>query len=69
MSREVIKASGMSCQHCAMRVTKGLKELAGVLEVEVDLSSGNITVDYDPADVGREKMEEAVKNAGYQVVG
>ena len=69
MSREVIKASGMSCQHCAMRVTKGLKELAGVREVEVDLSSGSITVDFDPAEVNRDKMEEAVKKAGYEVVG
>lgn len=68
MNREVIKASGMSCQHCVMRVTKGLKELAGVQEIEVDLSSGSITVDFDPAKVSRDKMEEAVKKAGYEVV-
>ncbi len=68
MDRNVIKATGMTCQHCVMRVTKGLKALNGVEEVAVDLSSGNITVDYDGAKVSKEQLDGAVKEAGYQVV-
>jgi len=68
MKREIIKASGMSCQHCVMRVTKSLKEIDGVGEVSVDLQSGSITVDCDDG-VARDRLETAVTQAGYQVTG
>jgi len=68
MDRDVIKATGMTCQHCVMRVTKELKALESVNDVTVDLPTGNITVDYDRAKVSKEQLDNAVKQAGYQVV-
>ncbi len=68
MDRDVIKATGMTCQHCVMRVTKELKALGGVDDVAVDLPTGNITVDYNRAKVSKEQLDNAVKQAGYQVV-
>lgn len=63
-----IKISGMSCAHCVARVEKSLKDLDGVKEVKVDLETGKACVKYNPKKVEPSKLEEAVKEAGYDVV-
>ena len=63
-----IKISGMSCAHCVARVEKSLKNVDGVKEVKVDLESGKATVKYNPKKVEPSKLEEAVKEAGYNVI-
>ena len=68
MGKEVIQASGMSCQHCVMRVTKGLKAMPGVGEVSVDLSTQNVTVEADSDKVSRAQLEETITKTGYPVV-
>jgi len=69
MSQEIIRATGMSCQHCVGRVTKSLKEIAGVQEVGVDLATGTITIGMGDPGASREQLEKAIRDAGYQVVG
>ena len=63
-----IKISGMSCAHCVARVEKSLKDLEGVKEVKVDLKTGKASVKYNPKKVEPSKLEEAVKEAGYDVI-
>ena len=63
-----IKISGMSCAHCVARVEKSLKDLDGVKEVKVDLETGKATVKYNPKKVEPSKLEDAVKEAGYDVI-
>jgi copper chaperone CopZ len=63
-----IMVKGMSCGHCAAAVTKALRVLPGVGEVQVDLASGRVTYDCEkpfPA----EEVARAIKAAGYEVVG
>lgn len=69
MRQEIIKATGMSCQHCVGRVSQSLKEIEGVQEVGVDLTTGAITIDMADPGASREQLEEAVRKAGYQVTG
>ncbi len=63
-----IKISGMMCAHCVARVEKSLKDLDGVKEVKVDLETGKASVKYDPKKLEPSKLEDAVKEAGYDVV-
>ena len=63
-----IKISGMSCAHCVARVEKSLKNVDGVKEVKVDLETGKASVKYNPKKVEPSKLEDAVKEAGYDVV-
>ncbi|OEC86291.1 hypothetical protein A9507_11085 [Methanobacterium sp. A39] len=58
----------MSCAHCVARVEKSLKNVDGVKEVKVDLKSGKAAVKYNPKKVELSKLEEAVKEAGYDVI-
>lgn len=70
MKKETLKISGMSCNHCVMRVTNALKGIEGVEDAKVSLEGGGkAEVSYDEAKLGREKLVEAVAETGYKVEG
>ncbi len=59
--------TGMSCEHCVMSVTEEVSDVAGVTNVEVDLTSGRLAVTSDvPVEPAR--VRAAVEEAGYQLV-
>lgn len=68
MPKKEIMVSGMSCSHCMAAVETALKTLKGVNEVEVDLKTGKVVVDYDEGAAAEQELTEAIKNAGYEVV-
>jgi len=59
---------GMSCQHCVNAVKRAAGSLAGVAAVDVNLASGKVTVDFDPAKVSLEQVKHAITEEGYTVV-
>ncbi len=69
MDTKTLNVQGMSCQMCVKHVTHALEDVTGVSDVRVDLASGTAVVTYDPASAGMEAFENAVAEAGYQVVG
>lgn len=58
--------SGMHCQHCVSSVTEEVSALTGVIDVRVDLASGQLIVTSD-AEIPFESIEAAVDEAGYSV--
>ncbi len=64
----VIKIKGMSCNHCVMRVTKALQGIEGIINVKVDLQSGEASFDEEKP-VDRKVIEEQIRKAGYDVAG
>jgi len=69
MQKATLNISGMSCQHCAARVTKALKSVPGVSNAAVDLGKGQAAVEFDPAQAKTDDLAKAVKAAGYTVTG
>lgn len=67
MERSTLTIGGMSCEHCVKGVTGALRALDGV-EVE-SVEVGTACVAYDPARVRPERIAEAVREEGYEVVG
>jgi copper chaperone CopZ len=59
----VFAVENMSCDHCVGRVTKAVKAVAPVSEVQVDLSTGAVTV--APAAADPQAMAKAISDAGY----
>ena len=59
---------GMTCEHCASAVTEELTRLPGVRDVEVELSTGLVTVDSD-ALLPLDEVRAAVDEAGYELAG
>ena len=67
MQTELMKVTGMTCGGCISNVTNALKAIAGVGDVNVSLSAGEATVQYDERLTSPEKLRSAVKGAGYGV--
>lgn len=61
-----LTVEGMSCGHCAGRVTKTVQGLDRHAKVEVDLATNKVRID-SRADVDR--IVAAIDEAGYPVTG
>lgn len=59
---------GMSCGHCAERVTKALTGLPGVNFAEVLLEDGTAAVDYNEDEISRDQLTDVIENVGFEVV-
>jgi copper chaperone len=65
-----IKVRGMSCQHCVNAVTKALRAIEGIQDVQVDLDQGTASfTQAGPVDlpVDLEVVKQAIIKAGYEV--
>lgn len=59
--------SGMHCAGCSGSVEKALNSLEGVESASVQLTTEKAKVEYIGSVVSIEQMQEAVKNAGYEL--
>ena len=66
MQTETMNVTGMTCGGCVGKVTQALNAVPGVGHVEVSLP-GNAAVDFDEKLTSRERLQSAVKEAGYGV--
>ncbi|WP_232676274.1 heavy-metal-associated domain-containing protein [Nocardioides sp. R-C-SC26] len=70
MSESVVQnytVEGMTCGHCAASVTEELEEIDGVVAVEVDVTTGSVTVTSEQP-LAEADVQAAVVEAGYRVV-
>ena len=58
----------MSCGHCAASVREELGDIPGVDAVDVDVTSGTVTIDSDRV-VDDVAIKTAVEDAGYRLAG
>ena len=59
--------AGMTCAHCASSVTSEVAKVPGVVDVDVELSTGALRISTDrPADDAA--VKGAVEEAGYELV-
>ena len=68
MSSATYTVVGMTCGHCVTAVTEEVGQVPGVTAVDVDLTSGALTVTGD-APVDEAAVRAAVEEAGYEVSG
>ena len=65
MKTQQLKVTGMTCGGCTSSVTKALKAINGVADVNVSLSNSQATVQYDEMLTSPEQLKSAVIKAGY----
>ncbi|HXW44665.1 MAG TPA: cation transporter [Streptosporangiaceae bacterium] len=68
MEQTVIAVSGMTCEHCVRAVQEEIGRIDGVQRVEVDLTSGSVTIDAEPLPE-QAALRAAVDAAGYVLAG
>ena len=56
---------GMTCSSCSSHVEKAVKKLGGIHNVNVNLLSNNMIVEYDESILDNDKIINAVIEAGY----
>lgn len=66
MATTTVTVTGMTCGHCAASVREELGEIPGVQAVEVDVTSGAVTID-SVAPVAADAIRTAVEEAGYRL--
>ncbi|MGI0005733.1 MAG: copper ion binding protein, partial [Nitrososphaera sp.] len=66
--RTLLKIGGMHCAGCVNSIQRHVSTIEGVSKVEVNLASEKAAVEYDPARVGIDEIEKAVRDVGYKVV-
>lgn len=66
MTTQTYTVTGMTCQHCVNAVTEELSGIEGVTGVDVDLTSGRVTVTSHSA-VDETSVAEAIDEAGYEL--
>jgi P-type Cu+ transporter len=59
---------GMSCAGCASRIEQALRKVPGVHKAGVNFATATATVAYDPAATQPERLMQAVRDIGYDVV-
>jgi copper chaperone len=67
MDTSVYTVKGMTCSGCMTKVTNAVTGLDGVTDVDVDISNGELTVISD-APIDTERIHQAIKDVGYEVV-
>lgn len=65
---KVLPVLEMSCAVCANNVESTVKSLPGVEEASVNFASNTLSVKYHPSVISLQTMQEAVQNAGYDLV-
>lgn len=61
----LLDVSGMSCGSCVRHVSGALRALAGVRDVAVELSNGEVRIEHEPH-VSAALLVDAVQDAGYE---
>jgi len=67
MANSILDVIGMSCGHCEHSVKTSVGSLTGVSEVKVELKTGKVTVEYDPAKVDIKTIQDTIEDQGYEV--
>ncbi len=63
----VLPIQGMTCASCASHITRALKKVSGVADVQVNLATEKATVVLANGSVSLQDLVEAVRDAGYDV--
>ena len=66
MSKSTYLVDGMTCGGCAGKVTDEVEQIPGIVDVDVDLATGGITLTSE-GQIDDDEVKGAIERAGYQV--
>jgi len=68
VEKKTFSIGGMMCASCVSNVEKALKEIDGVISVNVNLATEKATVEYLTDEVSSTELKRSVENAGYHII-
>ncbi|MEO0271322.1 MAG: heavy metal-associated domain-containing protein, partial [candidate division WOR-3 bacterium] len=64
-----IKIGGMTCASCVRRVENSLKNLKGILNVNVNLATESAIITYDENFLKIDNIKKRINDIGYKFLG
>ncbi len=61
----VLGIQGMTCDQCVKTLTRALKRLNGVKDLEVDREKARATITFDTTKTDMAAIHEAIEKSGY----
>jgi len=68
MEKIELKVEGMTCGGCSSSVEKALNGKDGVAQVSASHEEDKVSVDFDPSVIAQASIEEAIEDAGFDVI-
>ena len=68
MIKQVLKIKGMHCASCATIISKKVGALSGVSNIDVNVATENVNIEFDPEKISIEKMNDEIIKLGYSFV-
>jgi copper chaperone CopZ/cytochrome c biogenesis protein CcdA len=65
MKRVVYSVPNINCDRCAQTISRGLRSVAGVHEIQVDVPGRAVAVTYDPESVSSTTIRERLETTGF----
>ena len=62
----VLGIEGMTCDNCVKTLTKALKGMTGVKDVQVDRASARASITFDSTKTNMPAIHEAILRSGYK---
>jgi len=63
----IMPVTGMTCVNCANNIERGLKQLPGVTDPQVNFAAEQVRVAYDPKIIDIAGIIKAIEKIGYHV--
>jgi copper chaperone CopZ len=63
---KVLGIEGMTCDNCVRTLTKALKQVNGVKDVQVDRSNAQATITFDTTKTDIAAIHERILKSGYK---
>ena len=67
MATSILNVPDISCGHCQATIQGALGAIPGIVSVNVDIQTKKVTVQYDAAVVGLDRMKEVLAEEDYPV--
>ena len=63
-----LKLTGMHCTSCSVLIDTVLEELNGVKSAKTSYAEQKVAVEFDPTQIGVNKMIQVIKSEGYEAI-
>jgi copper chaperone len=67
METGLFRVKGMTCGGCVRRIENALKDVPGVTEVNIKLSTGEARIQFEEYQTNLDQLKNAVIKAGYEI--
>ena len=67
MAKSVLNVPDISCEHCEHTITNALTPVDGVNSIRVDIPLHQVLLEYDPARVSLQRVQDILAEEDYPV--